>query len=62
MSYSHVNNFRLLPPALSTSATRILFKKMTPTKQGLLAIIYKLLLQIQIYRKKAQGLVFISQV
>ena len=35
--------------------------KMTATEQGLLAIICKLLLQIQMYRKKVQGPVFISQ-
>ena len=49
------NNLRLLPLAfkLSTSATTI--------DQGLLAIMCKLLLQIQMYRKKVQGSVFNSQ-
>ena len=43
------NNFRLLPLALSTSATRIFW--ITTIGKGLLAIIFKLLLQIQMCRK-----------
>ena len=99
MNYIQFNNFRVLPLALSTSATYILWEKgrdltqsydkspytnrnvkrakwqhkqrhkkalyfvfkMTTTDQCLLAIICKLLLQIQMYRKKVQGPVFSSQ-
>ena len=52
MNYIHSNIFRLLPPALSTSATRTLFSKMATIDEGLSATICKMLPKILLITKK----------
>ena len=51
MNYIHSNIFRLLPQALSTSATRNVFFKMSTIGEGLSAIIFKMLPRILIITK-----------
>ena len=51
MTYIHSNIFRLLPQAISTSATRNMFLIMSTRGKGLSAIICKMLPQILIITK-----------